>query len=90
MLMVIFIRMEYKYMRLVEGAQGKEGELPAAQTCAWSDDDEEEELNNRVAFKTKGDQLFGKLGNNSKVITNALLQTFSIIIFLIMQELISE
>ena len=64
--------MEYKYMRLVEGAQGKEGELPAAQTCAWSDDDEEEELNNRVAFKTKGDQLFGKLGNNSKVITNAL------------------
>mgnify|MGYP001796459472 FL=1 len=62
--------MEYKYMRLVEGAQGKEGELPAAQTCAWSDDDEEEELNNRVAFKTKGDQLFGKLGNNSKVITN--------------------
>ncbi|XP_067928541.1 endosome/lysosome-associated apoptosis and autophagy regulator family member 2-like isoform X2 [Watersipora subatra] len=54
-------KLEYKYMRLVEGAQGKTGELPAAQTCAWSDDDEEE--GDQVAFKTKGDQLFGKLGN---------------------------
>lgn len=59
--------MEVKYMKLVEGAQGKDGELPAAQTCAWSDEDEEEELNNRVAFKSKGDKLFGKLGNSSKV-----------------------
>jgi len=59
-------KMEVKYMKLVEGAQGKDGELPAAQTCAWSDEDEEEELNNRVAFKSKGDKLFGKLGNSSK------------------------
>ena len=73
-------------MRLVEGAQGKEGELPAAQTCAWSDD-EEEELNNRVAFKTKGDQLFGKLGNNSKVVTN--VPDFSIFVFLV-EELTNE
>lgn len=51
-------------MRLVEGAQGKTGELPAAQTCAWSDDDDEGE---NVAFKTKGDKLFGKLGKKSKV-----------------------
>lgn len=50
-------------MRLVEGAQGggNDAELPAAQTCAWSDDEDEESADH-VAFKTKGDQLFGKLG----------------------------
>ena len=52
-------------MRLVEGAQGKEGELPAAQTCGWSDDDEDMD-SDKVAFKAKGDMLFGKLGNSSK------------------------
>lgn len=50
-------------MRLVEGASGGNGELPAAQTCAWSDGEEEEEVMDKVAFKTKGDKLFGRLGS---------------------------
>lgn len=61
----MIFRLEFKYMKLVEGAQGA-GELPAAQTCAWSDDEEELD-SDKVAFKTKGDQLFGKLGRKDKV-----------------------
>lgn len=54
-------------MRLVEGAQGS-GELPAAQTCAWSDDEEDLDAGDKVAFKSKGDQIFGsKLGSSNKV-----------------------
>lgn len=52
-------------MKLVENSShgGVPGELPAAETCALSDEDEEEDA---VAFKSKGDKMFGKL-NNSKV-----------------------
>jgi len=52
-------------MKLVAGSgQGGEiGELPAAETCAISSDDEDD----HVAFRVKGDQLFTKLSSNGKV-----------------------
>lgn len=62
-------KLEYKYMKLVAGSDGgKDGEmnLPAAETCALSDDDEDEHFD-AVDFKeTKGNQFFSKLKNMGK------------------------
>jgi hypothetical protein len=55
--------LQYKYMKLVESAGGKDGaELPAAETCAL-DEGEDDEQYDAVEFRKKGARkLFGKLG----------------------------
>jgi hypothetical protein len=55
-------KLEYKYMKLVHsGANSKDGELPAAETCAL-DEGEDEEQFDAVEFKeSKGKKLFNKL-----------------------------
>ena len=62
----MFYRLEYKYMKLVTSSSGKEeGELPAAETCALSDD--EEDQYDAVAFKEgKSGNLFSKIKNIGK------------------------
>ncbi|KAH8020510.1 hypothetical protein HPB51_002459 [Rhipicephalus microplus] len=34
-------RLEYKYMKLVQSSSGKDGELPAAESCAIEEDEED-------------------------------------------------
>jgi hypothetical protein len=52
-------------MKLVESAAGKDGELPAAETCAL-DEGEEEEQFDAVEFKTKGRKFFKKFAPGAK------------------------
>jgi len=52
-------RLQYKYMKLVESASGKDGELPAAETCAL-DEGEEDEHFDAVQFKSKGRKFLKK------------------------------
>lgn len=44
-------KLEFKYMKLVQSSSGKEGELPAAESCAIEEDDEEHF--DSVAFSDK-------------------------------------
>ena len=46
-------RLQYKYMKLVESSSGKDQEMPAAETCAL-DEGEEDEHFDAVEFKSKG------------------------------------
>jgi len=46
-------------MKLVESASGKDGELPAAETCAL-DEGEEDEHFDAVEFKSKGRKFLKK------------------------------
>lgn len=60
-------RLEYKYMKLVGATEGKDGEmeLPTAETCALSED--EEEQFDAVDFKeAKGNKFFSKIKNMGK------------------------
>lgn len=41
-------------MKLVEASSGKEGELPAAESCALHDDEDEEDSSDRVVFAKGG------------------------------------
>jgi len=50
---IVGYRLQYKYMKLVESSSGKEGEMPAAETCAL-DEGEEDEHFDAVEFKSKG------------------------------------
>ena len=62
---VICCRLQYKYTKLVESTSGKDSELPAAETCAL-DEGEEDEQFDAVEFKQKGSKLFRKLKQPSK------------------------
>lgn len=54
------IRLEYKYMKLVQSASNKDGELPPAESCALHDD--EEDHFDSVEFKeSKSKLLINKL-----------------------------
>jgi len=58
--------LQYKYMKLVESAGGKDGaELPAAETCAL-DEGEDDEQFDAVQYKTKGRKIFAKLSHIGK------------------------
>ena len=46
-------------MKLIESSSGKEGELPAAETCAL-DEGEDEDQFDAVQFKKKGNKFFSK------------------------------
>jgi len=50
---MLVYRLQYKYMKLVESASGKDGEMPAAETCAL-DEGEEDKHFDAVEFKSKG------------------------------------
>jgi hypothetical protein len=39
----LFLRLEYKYHKLIQNASGHPGELPGAPQCVGDDDDGEEE-----------------------------------------------
>ena len=52
-------RLQYKYMKLIESSAGKDGELPAAETCAL-DEGEEDEHFDAVEFKSKGRKFLKK------------------------------
>jgi len=61
-------------MKLVESATGKDGELPAAETCAL-DEGEEDEHFDAVEFKSKGRKFLKKFRKPSskKVLTFLLI-----------------
>ncbi|XP_064632414.1 endosome/lysosome-associated apoptosis and autophagy regulator family member 2-like isoform X4 [Lineus longissimus] len=53
-------RLEYKYMKLVTASNTKDGELPAAETCALDEDEDDDQFD--VKYKeSKGKKLFNKL-----------------------------
>jgi hypothetical protein len=52
-------------MKLVESTSTKEGELPAAETCAL-DEGEEDEQFDAVEFKQKGHKFFSKFKSGAK------------------------
>lgn len=54
---LIYLRLEYKYTKLIESTGGRDGELPGVDTCAL-DDGEEDEFD-AVDFKKKA-RFFGK------------------------------
>ena len=57
----VCFRLEYKYCKLIESRDGKEGELPGADSCGL-DEEEDDEHYDAVAFKeSKGKQLFKKI-----------------------------
>ncbi|XP_013787341.1 UPF0577 protein KIAA1324-like homolog [Limulus polyphemus] len=56
---VLFLRLEYRYMKLVQSSSSKEGELPSAESCAI-DDDDEEQYEDSLSFSDKGNGLLGK------------------------------
>ncbi|XP_014663683.1 PREDICTED: UPF0577 protein KIAA1324-like homolog isoform X2 [Priapulus caudatus] len=58
-------KLEYKYSRLMQGSSGKEGELPAAETCAI-DDDEEEQYDSIEFSNSQGNKLLNKLSKSFK------------------------
>jgi hypothetical protein len=49
--MFYFVRLTYKYSRLVQNGTGHPDELPAAEKCGMDDDeeDEDDEVNNTSA-----------------------------------------
>ncbi|XP_050414359.1 endosome/lysosome-associated apoptosis and autophagy regulator family member 2 isoform X2 [Patella vulgata] len=51
-------KLEYRYMKLVETAGGREGELPAAESCGLDDEDDDEAVH---FSESKGVKLFQKL-----------------------------
>jgi hypothetical protein len=59
-------RLEYKYMKLIESTSGKDGELPAAETCALDEGEEDEQFDAAVEFRQKGRKLFGKFKHSTK------------------------
>ncbi|KAL3208141.1 hypothetical protein MRX96_009730 [Rhipicephalus microplus] len=46
-------RLEYKYMKLVQSSSGKDGELPAAESCAIEEDEEDHFENGGYDAKNK-------------------------------------
>ena len=57
---LLIYRLEYKYMKLIMSSNTKDGELPAAETCALSEDEEGEI--DTVDFKQgPGKKFFHKL-----------------------------
>ena len=67
-------RLEYKYMKLVAPSDGKEVELPAAETCALSEEDEEEEFDAVRFTESKGNKFFNKIKSIGGKKVNFLLQ----------------
>ena len=58
---VMNFRLEYKYSKLIENRDGKDGELPAADSCGL-DEGEDDEQFDTVAFKeSKGKAFFKKI-----------------------------
>lgn len=53
-------------MKLIESTSGKDGELPAAETCALDEGEEDDQFDATVEFKQKGRKLFGKLKHSVK------------------------
>lgn len=53
-------------MKLVESTSGKDGELPAADTCALDEGEEDEQFDAAVEFRQKGRKLFGKFKHSAK------------------------
>lgn len=51
-------KLEYKYMKLVQSSSPKDGELPAAESCAIEDDDDDHFES--MTFNEKGRGIFGK------------------------------
>ena len=70
-LMTVNCRLQYKYMKLVESANEKDGELPAAETCAL-DEGEEDEHFDAVEFKSKGRKFLKKFKKPSAKKVNKL------------------
>jgi len=69
-------RLQHKYMKLVESASGKDGEMPAAETCAL-DEGEEDEHFDAVEFKTKGRKFLKKFKKPSgKKVRNIVCHVF--------------
>ncbi|XP_046342668.1 endosome/lysosome-associated apoptosis and autophagy regulator family member 2-like isoform X1 [Haliotis rufescens] len=63
MLLLVYLwkrnkRLEYKYMKLVETAGGRDGELPGVESCGLEEDDEE-----AVHFPDKNTSIFQKIKN---------------------------
>ena len=61
-------RLEYRYMKLVEGSGSGESELPAADSCGLEED--EDEGGDSVTIRSsKGARFFKKLTNKIKKVT---------------------
>lgn len=63
----LLLRLEYKYMKLVESSSGKDGELPAAESCGLHDDDDEDETSDRVVFAKGGKKTGWFSGRTNKM-----------------------
>jgi len=63
-------------MKLVESASGKDGELPAAETCAL-DEGEDDEHFDAVEFKSKGRKFLKKFKKPSKKVKKTFLPNVS-------------
>ena len=79
-------RLQYKYMKLVESSAGKDGELPAAETCAL-DEGEEDEHFDAVEFKSKGRKFLKKFKKPDEkkvqnLISRSSLSTSASLLFL--------
>ena len=58
-LTLLLCSLEYKYMKLVESSSGKYSEMPAPETCALDEDEDDEEHFDAVKVR-KGNKFFGK------------------------------
>ena len=61
-------RLEYRYMKLVGGSSDQDQELPAAETCALDEGEDEEFDSVKFQQQSKGKRLLNKIkGITSKV-----------------------
>jgi len=54
-------KLEYKYMKLVGTSGGRDGELPAAETCALDEGEDDEQFDAVKFQESKGKRFFNKL-----------------------------